>query len=194
MTVVTTHLAFIWPVVCVDELNVTGEHVEQFALAGGFEVGDRAFDQMAGVVEFVAVAQVGQAVLRFDGGVEDVQVAVGLLGLFDQVDESVDLRFECRIGGGRQAVGGGFDPLSGVGVPENVRLRLALLPVKTPCVDAAGVLHLPVNSRDCPAAVGLLAFAPEAACQCDLTPGHGCRTLNVANQSKSSNGKPTNAV
>ena len=47
-----------------DIVHVLLHHVEETALAGGFIIGDRCFQNMAGAVKLVAVAQALPAVMR----------------------------------------------------------------------------------------------------------------------------------
>ena len=61
MTAVAVFLAFTWAKHGCDVVDEFQQDVEQPPSAGRLEIGDRALQQMAGVVEFVVVAEVGPA-------------------------------------------------------------------------------------------------------------------------------------
>src|SRR5271166_6952435 len=84
------------------------------------EVGDRAFEQVAGVVEFVVVAQVRPALVGLALVVPAIEVAVGRLRPREIVDDRVNLGFDVLIAPVRQGVTRRFDPLADVRVPENL--------------------------------------------------------------------------
>ena len=65
----------------VDMVGIAAHDVEQLALAGGMEVGDRRLDQMSGAIELVAVAQVRPALARLHADEPGIEVAVRLLKL-----------------------------------------------------------------------------------------------------------------
>ena len=69
---------------------------------------------MAGVVEFVVVAQVRPALVGLALVVPAVQVAVGRLRPGEVVDDRVDLRFDFRIAPMRQRVARRLDPFADV--------------------------------------------------------------------------------
>ncbi len=131
---------------------------------------------MAGIVEFVPIAQVGQTLLWLDSGEPAVQVAVRLLRLGEERDHLAQQRVELRVGMGRQAVAGCLDPLGDVGVPEQHRnvapahaaLNDLWFPNAAQGVDAAGALALLVDVRDGPLAIDPLPWRPEHVVDRDL--------------------------
>ena len=80
-----------------DMIQIALHHVDEPALAGRAKIGDRAFEQVAGVVELVTVAQVRPAVLGLALVVPAVQIAVGRLRPCEVVDDGVDLRLDVGI-------------------------------------------------------------------------------------------------
>ena len=82
-----------------------------FVLAGGLVVGDGRLDQVAGAIQFVAVLDVLPALLRLDEGVIGVEVAVGLLGGGDLVDDGVGALFQVGVALVGQRVGDALDDL-----------------------------------------------------------------------------------
>ena len=94
--------------------------VEEAPPPGRPEVGDRAFEQVAGVVEFVVVAQVRPALVGLALVVPAVEVAVGRLRPREIVDDRVNLGFDVLIAPVRQGVARRFDPLADVRVPEDL--------------------------------------------------------------------------
>ena len=103
-----------------DVVEVALHHVEHLAAAGGLEVGDRAFEQVAAVVELVVVAEVGPAVAGLVGDVPEVEVAVGELGGGELVDDVVDLGLDGFVAAVVKGVGRRLDPLADVGIPEDL--------------------------------------------------------------------------
>ena len=101
--------------------------VEEAPPAGGAEVGDRAFEQMAGVVELVVVAQVGPALVGLAAVVPAIEIAVGRLGAREVVDDRVDLRFDVGVAAMRQRVARRLDPFADVGVPEHLHGEVVLV-------------------------------------------------------------------
>ena len=87
-----------------DMVDVALHDVEEAAAAGDAEVGDRAFEQMAGVVELVIVAQVGPALVRLAAVVPAIEIAVGRLRLGEVVDDRVDLGLDVGIAPVRKRV------------------------------------------------------------------------------------------
>jgi hypothetical protein len=73
-------------------VGIAAHDVEQLALACRLEVSHRGFDQVAGAVEFVMIAQVGPAAVRLDALEPGVQVAAGVLHRLIHVDDLVDAR------------------------------------------------------------------------------------------------------
>ena len=155
-----------------DGVDVVGQlagHVQELALAGGLVVGDGRLDQVAGAVQFVAVLDVLPAILRLDEGVIGVEVAVGLLGGGDQVDDGVGPLLQLGVALVGQRVGDAFEDLVDVGVV--VELRPSCLPVLQPggdgeVLDAAGDLALAQVGLDGGGAVGAQARAPEGVGRC----------------------------
>src|SRR5262249_22142716 len=96
---------------CADMLDVALQYVEEAAPAGGQEVGEAAFDQVAEIVELVIVAQVGPAVFRLALQVPAIEVAVGRLRLFEIVDDLLDLHLDVGVAAMRQRVRRRLDPL-----------------------------------------------------------------------------------
>ena len=76
---VAAELAFAGAEDRVDVVGIAAHDVEQLALAGGLEVGDRRLDQVAGAVELVVVAQVGPAAAGLDALEPGVEIAVLVL-------------------------------------------------------------------------------------------------------------------
>ena len=64
-----------------DVVHVAKHDVEQAAAAGRLEIGDRAFQHMAGAIELVVVAEVRPALVDLAPDVPAVQIAVGKLRL-----------------------------------------------------------------------------------------------------------------
>jgi hypothetical protein len=83
---------------CDHVVGIAAHDVEQLALAGGLEIGDRALDQVAGAIEFVMVAQVGPATAGLDALEPGIQIAVLVLHLLVHVDDRIDARLELRVG------------------------------------------------------------------------------------------------
>ena len=90
-------------------------------------------------------------------------------------DSGLDVRVGVRGGGKgwRNAEADGFYPFSGVGVPENVGFFLPRLPIQPPRIKATCLLHLLINSRDCPVSIGNLSFVPEAVLNFYALKRHG---------------------
>ncbi len=157
-------------------VGVAAEGVEQLALAGGLEVGDGAFDQVAGAVHLVPVAQVLPAHVGLDVDKVGVEVAVGLLGRDDLVDHVVDHGLEFGVRVCRQRVGGRLDPLGRVRVAEDqgdMRGHLAF-EVEVKGADAAGLLEHVVDMGEGDLAVGFDARGPEGIVEMDVRKGDGC--------------------
>ena len=87
-----------------DMVDVPLHDVEEAAAAGDAEVGDRAFQQMAGVVKLVIVAQVGPALVRLAAVVPAIEIAVRRLRLGEVIDDRVDLGFDVGIAPMRESV------------------------------------------------------------------------------------------
>ena len=96
-------------------------------------------------------------------GIEHVEIAIGLLSGYDQVDDFVHGLFQLRVGVAGQGIAGRLDPLGEVGIPEVVGLvGLAGLPVKPEGADPVGAEALLVFHRQSHLAVGLLADLEES--------------------------------
>ena len=63
----------------VDQVREPGHHVEQRLLARGLEVRNARFHEVAGAVQLMRIAQVGEPLTRLDEGEVDIEVAVLLL-------------------------------------------------------------------------------------------------------------------
>ncbi len=160
-----------------DELDVTLHDVEPAPAAGGLEIGDRAFEHVAGVVELVVVAQVGPAVLGLAVEIPAVEVAVGGLGRLEIVDDGLDAGFDRGVAAMRQRVARRLDPFADVGIPEHLhgktvgvarkaqrRWRLRQLQG----TEIAVLGQLLVLARDGRAQHGLEALLPEVAFEPDI--------------------------
>ena len=144
----------------------------QAAAAGGEEVGDAAFEQVAEVVELVVVAEVGPALVGLAAEIPAVQVAVRRLRAFEVVDDRLDLRLDVGVAAVRQGVGRGLDPLADVGVPEDLHREVVLVAREAQrrrrvgqrqrLEDAVGG-ELGVLARDGAGQHGLEPLAPELA-------------------------------
>ena len=98
-----------------DMIDVSLHQVEKPPPTRRPKVGDRPFQQMAGVAEFVVVAQVRPALVGLTSVAPTVQIAVGRLGLGEIVDDRVDLRFNFGVAPVRQRAAGRFDPFADLG-------------------------------------------------------------------------------
>src|SRR6185312_10566627 len=95
-----------------DMLDVALHDAEPAPATGGLEIGNGALEHVAGVVELVVVAEVGPAVLGLAVEIPAVEIAVGLLRLFEIVDDGLDLGFDVGVAAVAQRVAGRLDPLA----------------------------------------------------------------------------------
>ena len=116
-----------------DLLHIAAHHVEEGALPGGAEMGDRGLQQVAGAVELVALVEVGPALPRLLHNIPGVEVAILPLGGGQQLNGAVQQFFELGVRMGLQAVGGGLHPLGKVAVLEH---QADILPRIQPRGDA----------------------------------------------------------
>ncbi len=154
-----------------EEIGSLDGHVQQGALAGGEVMRDRRFEEMAQVVELVAVVALehpalgagpAMRVLRIDraGGVE---VAVGLLGGRDLRDQPINVGIEFRIRRDAQRIGRAFDHLVEVAFVERIAGR-ALVDVGLAAQHRGGA----VKQRHAPGELALLEGRRDARGPVDL--------------------------
>ena len=103
-----------------DVVDVAQHDVEQPAPAGGLEIGDGAFQHVAGAIELVIVAEVGPALLRLAPDIPAVEIAVGQLRLREMLDDGFDLRLDVGVAPVRQRIARRLDPFADVGIPEHL--------------------------------------------------------------------------
>src|SRR5208282_5609731 len=103
-----------------DMVDVSLHDVEEAAAAGDAEVGDRAFQEVAGVVKLMIVAQVGPALPRLAAVVPAVEIAVGRLRRREVLDDRVDFGLDVGIAPMRERVSSRLDPFADVRVPEHL--------------------------------------------------------------------------
>ena len=108
-------------------LDIALQNVEQPASARRQEIGDAALEQMAEIVEFVVVAQIGPALVRLALQVPAIEIAVRRLRLFEVVDDPLDLGFDIGVAPVRQRVGRRLDPFADVGIPEHLDGEIVLV-------------------------------------------------------------------
>ncbi len=138
MSVGAMHLAFTVTEVAVDAVRDALGDVQGTLGAGDLVVGDGRFDEMTHCVEFVAPTQSLEPLfgrkIQLELGVE---VAVLVLGAFEQIDGLVHMGFEFvdidALVPAAQRVAGGLKPLRHVGVLERLSGELAFLAT---CGDA----------------------------------------------------------
>ena len=103
----------------VDVVGNTDGDVEEFAFAGGLIIRDRAFDEVPGAIGLVHVLLFGPTQVEgLVDGVEGVEIAIGLLGSGDFVDDTIDCFFQLRIALLRERVSRAFDHFVNVRVIE----------------------------------------------------------------------------
>ncbi len=105
---------------CGDVIEVAFHHLHQPVTASRTQVGDCAFQKVAEVVQFVVVAQVRPAVLRLALQIPAIEITIRFLGLFQIVDDRLDLCLDHRVAAVGKGVGGGLDPFADVAVPEDL--------------------------------------------------------------------------
>ena len=95
----------------------TPEHdVEQPVFSRGLIVSHRRFQHMAGAVHLVVVPQVGPALVQPVDDIVGIQIAVGLLSLFNELDGFIHGFFQLRVRVPHQRIGCGFQPLGQIAV------------------------------------------------------------------------------
>ena len=77
-----------------DVVDIAEHDVEQAAPAGRLEIGNRAFEHVAGAIELVIVAEVGPALVDLAPDIPAVQIAVRKLRLGKVFGDRIDLRFD----------------------------------------------------------------------------------------------------
>ena len=162
--------------------------VQQRSLAGRQVVRDRRFEQVAEVVQLVAVVALeypalrpgpAMRILRIDRA-RRVDVAVRLLRGGDLRDQAVDVGVELRIGTDAERVRRAFDHLVEVGFVEritgrplvDVRSPRSTLAARSNIFDAARQLALLECGRNAHGAVGLDARRPEHVVEMDRGERH----------------------
>src|SRR5215468_5132373 len=100
---------------------------------------------MSSAVQFMPIAEIFPAVLRLNGGKVDIEITVWLLGLCNKVNSCIDLLLEFGIWIQGQTVADRFNPFTRIGIPKDMRFRLAGFPVQTPCIQPSRDLHLMIN-------------------------------------------------
>ncbi len=103
-----------------DMVGIAAHGVKQRTLAGGLEIGDGSFHQMAGAIEFVAIAQIGPALARAHADEPGIEVAIRLLQLAEHRDDLVGLCLKIGVGRAVERVGRCLDDLGDVGIPEHL--------------------------------------------------------------------------
>ena len=164
-----------------EQIGGLDRDIEQRALAGGEMVRDRGLEQVAEIVELVAVVALehpplgagpAMRILRIDRA-RRVDVAVGLLRGRDLRDQSVDVGIELRIGRDAQRIRRALDHLVEIGFVERIAGR-PLVDVAIAAqhrggaleqLDAAGQLALLERRRNARGAIDLDARRPELVVQ-----------------------------
>jgi hypothetical protein len=90
---VTALFAFVGPEFRVNEVREATQHVQRLALAGRVLIRDCAFDQMAGIVHLMPIAQVTPAHVGLHHREIGIQVAIWLLRPRHAVDQIVGQAF-----------------------------------------------------------------------------------------------------
>src|SRR6202020_847227 len=160
-----------------DVIDVALHDVEQPASASRAKVGDRAFEQVPGVVELVVVAQVRPALLGLTPVVPAVEIAVGRLGAREIVDDDVDLCLDVGIALMRERVTRRLDPLADIRVPEHLHGEVMAVPrdcerrnrLRQPeRIEDAYLFELRVLARNRVLEHGLEPLAPERTGDADI--------------------------
>jgi len=128
---------------------------------------------MAGAIELVHVPEVGPALVRLHQCEIGVQVAIGLLGAGDALDDAVHLSLELWVRMRGQGVRCGLNPLGHIRIVELMRpVGHAWLPVEIEHGKAPGLLASLVLHRQAHLAVGLLPLRQQATLNAYLAQGH----------------------
>ena len=106
-------------------IGIPRENIKQFTLAGRLMISDSRFHQVARVVHLVIVAQVRPLAFREVDGEISIEVAVIKLGAIYGVNQRIGGRFQLPVWVGGEAVGGCFQPLGRIRIPENHARRSA---------------------------------------------------------------------
>ena len=137
---------------------------------------------MAGTIELVHLAEVGEDLFGLGCEEEGVEIAVGTLRAGHVGDGIVELLLEGGIGSEHQGVGAGLDPLGDVTVPELVGLGDvggAGFPRQAQSAEAAGGLALLILLVDGAIDDSALAIGEQAAGETDGRDGGGCELGHV---------------
>ncbi len=113
-----------------DVIDIFLHDVEQAAVAGRHEIGDGAFQHVAGAIEFVVVAQIGPALVDLAPDVPAIAVAVGKLRLGELLGDLIDLRLDLRVAAVKERVACGLDPFADVGVPKDLGSEIVHSPAR----------------------------------------------------------------
>ena len=107
----------------VNEVREAAGGAEELILARSLPVGHGPLRQVAEAVELVVVPEVGEGAVQAVQYVVGVQIAVGLLGGADQVDELVRPGLQLRIGPLGDSVGRRLHPLGEIAVLKDIAIE-----------------------------------------------------------------------
>lgn len=147
----------------IDVVGITAQCIQQLALASGLVVCDSTFDQMAGAVQLVPIAQIPPAHLGLGDDEMGVEITIWLLGVDDLISQLVNQCFQGRIGVRGERIARRLDPLRRVGISKDQdnRRRHRSFEVQIERADTACCFTLPVDMRNGDCAIYLDALRPK---------------------------------
>src|SRR5579864_325966 len=139
-----------------DVICIATHYIQQRSLFCCLEVCNASFYEVPGAIEFMSIAQIFPAPLRFYDSKVWIQVAISLLGRGNEGNYLIHHCFECGVRMCCQTITGGFEPLSHIGIPELMRhVFHARFPVKLVGSQATRFLKFIVDMRYAAFAVDL---------------------------------------
>ena len=152
----------------IHQIHIADEQAQHFVLSRGALIGNGRLQQVPQAIQLV-VGVVLEALLRRQVAEIAVKIAVFPLVLFQFVYQIIDDQFNLFIFFFFQQIGGGFDPLGNIAVPEDVRaVGIAFFPGKIPGVEAAGVAKTVVNGHQRYFSREFAPVVPKAGSKLDL--------------------------
>ena len=164
-----------------EQVGFPGRNVEQIGFAGGLVMRGGGFEEMAGVIKFMALLRVIQPAFRAVPPVgmlgvnraDGVEVAVRFLRGGEEANQMIEVSRYFRVGLDSQRIGGAFEDLVRIGVVERKPRQLAVGDAfaaqdrRGACeiVHAAGLLAFPERVRNRDGAIGFEARRPENVVQ-----------------------------
>src|SRR5579875_543255 len=116
----------VWAKLSVEQIGIALGYIEEVSSAGSAIVGHGGLKEMAGAVDFMHVAEIGEAVFGTVEHEVGVEIAIGLLGGGDFGDDGLHLIFEVSIRLVTDGVGDSFKQFIDVGVVEVDSLKIDL--------------------------------------------------------------------